>query len=82
MKTRCTDTPITAGDMTIIPLKETSIYYVNYKDSLSFYVSNQPIGIVIVSPQDKWAIDVNGEQLPLDIYIREIHGLAEVLDNL
>ena len=82
MKTRYTDTPITAGEMTIIPLKETDIYYVNNKDSLSFYVSNQPIGIVIDSPQGKWAIDINGEQVPLDNYIREIPSLAEVLDNL
>ena len=82
MKERHTDTTVTVGEMTIIPLKEISMYYVNNTEILSVYASSEPIGIVIDSPQGKWAIDVHGEQVPLDTYIQEIHGLQQILDNL
>lgn len=82
MKARHADTAVVIGEITIIPLKEINTYYVNNRDSLSVYASSEPIGIVINSRQGKWAIDVQGKQVPLETYIREIPGLKHTLENL
>ena len=76
--------PITVGDTTIIPLERESIrvHHAGKKDGLSVQFSKEPIGIVVGTPQGKWAIDIHGEQVPLESYIREFHGLQEVLDSL
>ncbi|MFC2017984.1 hypothetical protein ACFLTQ_01610 [Chloroflexota bacterium] len=82
MKERHADSAVVIGEITIIPLKEINMYYVNNTDNLSVYVSSEPIGIVINSPQGKWAIDIQGNQVPLETYIQKIHGLKQILENL
>lgn len=82
MKEKHADKAVAVGDITIIPLKEISVYYVNNPQAFSVYASSEPIGIVIDSPQGKWAIDMQGEQMPLETCIREIPDLKRILDNL
>lgn len=81
MKEWRADTPVTVGEITVIPLEEVSIYHVQNKKGLSIYASKEPIGVAVGSPRGKWAIDIHGEQAPLDSYIRGIPGLKEMLDN-
>jgi len=82
MKETSVGTPVTIGEITIIPLEEVSVHYDRNKGGLLFYVSKRPIGVVIGSPQGKWAIDIYGDQVPLETYIQKIHGLQQVLDSL
>ena len=74
--------PITLGETTIIPLERVSLYYDSRKGGLSAYLSKEPIGIVIGSPQGKWAMDICGAPIPLESYVQEIRGLGKVLDSL
>ena len=82
MKETCVGIPVIIGEITIIPLEEVSVYHDRNKGRLSVYASKGPIGIVVGSPQGKWAIDIYGGQVPLETYIQEIHGLQQVLDSL
>ncbi len=74
--------PIIVGEITIIPLERLSVYHDGRKGGLLIYASKEPIGIVIVSPQGTAAIDMCGGQVPLENYIRDIHGLQQLLDSL
>ena len=73
---------IIVGETTIIPLERVSVYYDSHKGRLSAYISKEPIGIVIASPQGKWAMDIYGAPVPLETYVQEIPGLQQVLDSL
>lgn len=82
MKEISVGTPVTIGEITIIPLVEISTYHNNNRDMLSVYVSKEPVGIVVGSRQSKWAIDIDGRQVPLETYTRKINGLQQTLDSL
>ena len=71
-----------AGEIAIIPLERVGIRQYSAEEGFFVYVFKEPAGIVIDSPQGRWAIDVYGEQVPLETYIREVDGLQKVLDSL
>jgi len=74
--------PTTVGEITIIPLEEVGIHHDSSAGGLFIYVSKEPIGIVISSPQGKRAINIHGQQVPLEHYVQSIKGLQRVLDTL
>ena len=74
--------PIIVGETTIIPLERVRVSHSTEKGGLSAYISKEPIGIVISTPQGKWAVDICGGQVTLEAYIQEIPGLQQVLDSL
>ena len=74
--------PVVIGEVTIVPLERVSVYRDSGKNRLSVYISKEPVGVMISSPEGKWAVDIYGEQMPLEAYIQEIHGLREVWDSL
>ena len=74
--------PVPVSGITIIPLEKVTVSHSNKKGRLSVYVSKEPVGVVVSSPQRKWAIDISGTQMPLETYIQEIHELQQVLDSL
>jgi hypothetical protein len=75
--------PITVGEITVIPLEKVSLYHVNTKEGFTMYFSKEPIGIAISSPQRKWAIDIiDGEEVPIESYYEQFNNLQQILDNL
>lgn len=75
--------PITVGEITVIPLEKVSLYHVNTKEGFTMYFSKEPIGIAISSPQRKWAIDIiDGEEVPIESYYEQFNNLKQILDNL
>ena len=74
--------PVIVGEVTIVPLERVSVYHDSGEDRLSVYISKEPVGIMISSPQGKWAVDMCGRQMPRETYIQEIRGLQQVWDSL
>lgn len=74
--------PLKVGEIALIPLERISVRRHSAKERFLVYLSKEPAGIVIDSPQGRWAIDICGEQVPLETYIREVEGLQQVLDSL
>jgi len=72
---------VVVGEITIIPLERVSVYYDSNKGGLLAYISKEPIGVVISSPQGKWAADVRGCKVALETYIQEVPALRDVLDS-
>lgn len=74
--------PVTVGEMTIIPLETISVCHRSKRDRFAVYASKEPVGIVIRTPQSKYAFDIRGIQVPLETYTQEFDGLQEILDGL
>jgi hypothetical protein len=82
MKQMQAGNPITVGDVKLIPLERIFTYRDNSKKGFFIYVTKEPIGVVIISPQGRSATDINGKWVPLETYLQQINGLREILSNL
>ncbi len=82
MKKMQAGNPITVGDVKLIPLERVFVHGDNSKKGLFLYVTKEPIGVVIVSPQGRSATDINGNSVPLETYLQQVSGLQEILNNL
>jgi len=72
----------TIGEIIIIPLEEVYLNCDKREDGIWAYASKQPVGVVIISPQFKRAIDIQGGELDLNTCIQEFGGLQQVIDNI
>lgn len=82
MKEEQAGTPIIIGELRIIPLEEVSIHQVSKGRGLWFHARKEPIGVVVSSPQGRWAYDRHGRQIALETYTQQIAGLQELLDSM
>ena len=82
MKELCVGKPIIIGEITVVPLEAMNVYQHSTRDRFSVYVSKEPVGFVIGSPQGKRAVDRYGEEASLETYIQEVDGLQQVLDGI
>ena len=82
MKEARVGTPIILGQITIIPLEEVSLHHDFSGGGLFVYASKEPIGIVVGSPEGKYAIDIHGQHVALEPYVQKIHKLQQLLDSL
>jgi hypothetical protein len=73
---------ITVGNVKLIPVETVSMRGNNSKNGFFVYVKREPIGVVIVSPLGRSAIDINGKLVPLETYLQHINGLREMLSSL
>ena len=72
----------TIGEIIIIPLEEVYLYCDKREDGIWAYALKQPVGVVVISPQYKLAIDIQGGELDLNTCIQEFGGLQQVIDNI
>jgi len=83
MKEERIGSPITIGEITVIPLEIVSLHHVNTKEGFTMYYSKEPIGIAISSPERKWAVDItDGEEVSVESYYEQFDALQQLLDNL
>ena len=82
MKKNRVGQPSTIGEIIIIPLEEVYLYCDKREDGIWAYASKQPVGVVVISPQFKLAIDIQGGELDLNTCIQEFGGLQQVIDNI
>ncbi len=76
------EAPFTVAGVTSVPIVKTSLNYWHGRGHLSFLGTNQPVSVVVVSPQARRAFRINGEEVPLDQLTGEVLGLKEVLEAI
>ncbi|MCP4608281.1 MAG: hypothetical protein GY845_06170 [Planctomycetes bacterium] len=74
--------PITIGEITVVPLEIVMVFKVDNDSGHSLYFSLTPIGVALRTSQKRWAIDIDGNDVPLENYLQEFDTLGQVLDNL
>jgi hypothetical protein len=53
-----------------------------YKRGISFLGTKQPLGVIVISPLEKKAFKVSGEEVPLDELIKELPGIKKLLNAI
>ena len=74
--------PLPVSGLNLVPVIETSLNYWQGDNYISFLGIRQPVAVVVVSPSEKRAIRISGEEVSLDQLIREIPSIQEALENV
>ncbi len=59
--------PILIGDITIRPMVRIQVDRTDTDTGFYFYACREPVGILIETPEHKWALDLEGAEIPLDL---------------
>ena len=76
------EAPFAAAGVTLIPIVKTSLNCWQRKDYHSFFVTKQPVSLVVVSPQARRAFRITGEEISLDQLAKEAPGITEMLERI
>ena len=71
--------PVVVAGVTLIPVTRVSLNYWCGNGGISSFGIKQPVSVVIVSPSDKRAFSVTGEEVSLAQLIQDVPGVSEIL---
>ena len=74
--------PVTIAGITLIQVTEISLRSWQSKGGISFLGTKQPLSVVVISPSEKKAFRVSGEEVPLDELIKEVPGIKSLLNDI
>ena len=74
--------PIRVGEIMVVPIEHTFVSCVGMEGGAVVRGSKGLVGIVVVSGKNRYAIDLTGEQVPMDRHLKQIPELARLLDRL
>ncbi|MFC1935579.1 hypothetical protein ACFLX9_02290 [Chloroflexota bacterium] len=74
--------PLRVGDITLVPIIRTFVSCAGVETGVVVHGSRSPTSIVVVSKEDKYAMNLTGKRMPIDQYLQQVPGLAEVLERL
>ena len=66
---------ITVGEITLVPIECTFVSCVGIEGGAVFRRSKGIAGIVVVSGKNRYAIDLTGEEVPIDRYLKHVAEL-------
>lgn len=74
--------PIRVGEITLVPIERTFLSCVGMEGGAVVRGSKGLAGIVVVSGKNRYAIDLTGEEVPIDRYLKQVPELARLLERL
>lgn len=74
--------PITVGAATLIPIERTCVSGAGTQAGAVFSASKGVAGIVVSVGKNRYALDLTGEQVPMEEYLSQVPELAPLLDRL
>ena len=77
-----TETPLVISGITLVPIVKTRIYCQGTKGWLFTTGAKKPFCIVVVSPQEKKALLVDGDEIPLEQLYEEAPGVKAILEAI
>ncbi len=76
------ETPFAVAGVILVPVVKASLNCWQSKGCLSFFGIQQPVSVVVVSPQARRAFRIDGEEVSLDQLAREAPNLEEILEGI
>jgi len=73
---------ITTGEITLLPIILTSMSCRSVNSGIVCSGSKNLVGIVVVSPKWKRAINVAGEEVPVEHYMEQVPEVKELLQSM
>ena len=72
--------PMTVGELTILPIIRIYIGCQNTDHLIVGSASKKPVAILVISPKKKRALNLDGEEVPLDQYA-EVPEVKKLIGN-
>jgi len=73
--------PIAVAGLTIIPVVHVSLNYWLHNGGASFFGVKQPDAVIVVSPAEKRAFRITGEEVSIDQLVEEATDIKEILER-
>ena len=73
---------IKIGGITLLPIIRTSVSYRSANQGIAYSSSKSVIGVVVISPKRKYAIDMDGEEVALEQYLEQVPEVKERLQGM
>ena len=70
---------ITVGEVTLIPIVETSLKSRRFKRGFICLGVKKPVAVVVASPQKNYALSMTGEEVPVEHYAEQFPEIRELL---
>ena len=70
---------VTIGEVTLLPIVRTCVNVHRVGKGAMCSVSKHPLGVVIVSPQGRRALNLAGEEVPVEHYLELAPALRDLL---
>jgi hypothetical protein len=74
--------PMRVGEITLVPIEHTFVSCESMEGGVVVRGSKGLAGIVVVSGKNRYAIDLTGEEVPMDRHLKQVPELARLLDRL
>jgi len=74
--------PVAVRGVILIPVTKVSLNSWRRKGGISSFGIKQPVSIVAVSPSEKRAFRITGEEVPLDQLIKEVPAIKELIRQI
>ena len=75
------DNPIAVAGLTIIPVVHVSLNYWLHNDGAAVFGIKQPVAFMVVSPGEKRAFRITGEEVSIDQLVEEATDIKEILER-
>ncbi len=76
------DNAVSVDGLTIIPVVEVSLGYLLYNNFATVYGSKEPVAFIIVSPTEKRAFRITGEEVSIEQLVEECPEIKEMLERV
>lgn len=70
---------VTIGEVTLLPIVQTCVYVRRAGRGVMCSASKHPLGVVIVSPEGRRALNLAGEEVPVEHYLEMAPALRDLL---
>ena len=70
---------VTVGDVTLLPIVRTGVRMRRGQGGIACSAFKQVMGIVVVSPTGRHALNIEGEEVPIDDYMHLVPGLRDLV---
>ena len=75
------ENPVTVPGLTLIPVVQVLRNYWHANNSASFFAVKQPVAVIVVSPSEKRAFRITGEEVSIDQLIQEAPSIKRILER-
>lgn len=73
--------PAIVPGATIIPIVKVTSDYRDKIHAISYFGLKRPIGVIVISPTYTKSFRINGEEAPLDDFIKQVPDLETIMQN-
>ncbi len=74
--------PIWVGDIRLVPMESTFVSWAGMEGGAVVRGSKGLAGVVVVSGKNRYAIDLTGEEVPMNQHLKQVSELARLVDRL